>query len=256
MATVPMPDSDVLYVLQSIPKDVRELVRRHRLVIAGGFIRALIAREKARDLDLFGSNAATLRSAAQALAASRGSRLHETKNAITLIASGRLYLQFITRWTYADAAAIGVDTGRVDVERLLESFDFTVAQAGICWDAERKQWVGRVSDRFYQDLAARRLVYTRPVRDEEAGGSLMRVRKFLGRGYSIQIQSFARVIARLVMGLDFTREPTEEWLGKLLTGLLREVDPLVVVDGVEVPEEVTPELLAAEGMPGTPEDIL
>ena len=36
-------------------------------------------------------------------------------------------------------------------------------------------------DEFYPDLAARRLVYTAPVRDEEAGGSLLRVRKFIER---------------------------------------------------------------------------
>jgi hypothetical protein len=85
------------------------------------------------------------------------------------------------------------------------------------------------------------LVYTYPVRIEDAGGSFLRVRKFLSRGYNIQSESLAGVTARLCLGVDEIRETmkrivrgsdAEYWLSKLLQSLMLEVDPLVIgMDG-------------------------
>ena len=47
------------------------------------------------------------------------------------------------------------------------------------------EYVGLCNIRFYPDLAARRLVYTSPLRNEDAGGSILRVLKFYQRGYRI-----------------------------------------------------------------------
>jgi hypothetical protein len=64
-----------------------------------------------------------------------------------------------------------------------------------------------------------------------AGGSILRVLKFYQRGYRIPLDSLGAVIARLMKPVDFDkiigRTDQEDQLAKVLTGLLREVDPNV-----------------------------
>lgn len=97
-----------------------------------------------------------------------------------------------------------------------------------------------VDDLFYPDLAARRLRYMHPQREEEAGGSLMRVKKFLARGYNIQPLSLAGVMSRVFKKVDWARLEEGEDPTAIICGLLREVDPLTVVDGVELRDEHRP----------------
>lgn len=224
------PD-DVRYVVSHIPKDVRSIISRDRLFLAGGFIRSIIAGERPSDIDLFGPTEAVLRASAEDLQKYRmGSRIHKSDNAYTLLSPPRKPIQFITRWLY------------LDPEVLLKEFDFTVAQAIIWWDGD--YWQSLASPRFYVDLAAKRLYYTSPVRKEDAGGSLLRVRKFLSKGYSIQIGSLAAVVARLAMAVDWDAlkdrnggKLWEERVSTVIHGLLREVDPNTVIDGFEVHED-------------------
>lgn len=223
--------TDMHQVLRRTPKYVRTLLEQNagRAFLAGGYIRALIAGEPPSDIDIFGPDKATLEGWAKDIVveASPVARLHETANAFTAIFSnGRKPLQFIYRWTYTD------------VERLVGEFDFTIARAAIWHDGI--QWQSACDPRFYADLAARRLVYCAPKRSEDAGGSLMRVRKFLSRGYRIAPESLGACVARLMMGirLDANSLPLDEpWLAKMLTGLLREVDPLTIIDGIEPIDE-------------------
>jgi hypothetical protein len=130
-------------------------------------------------------------------------------------------VQIIHRWTYERP------------EDLIESFDFTVAKSVVWFDG--KEWKSLTHDDFYADLAAKRLVYTKPQRNEDAGGSLLRVLKFYQKGYRIPLDSMAAVVARLVMGVDMTKldgvsaqlgSTKEETLGVILSSLLYEVDPL------------------------------
>ncbi|MBZ0158438.1 MAG: hypothetical protein K8I29_19745 [Alphaproteobacteria bacterium] len=218
---------DLHFVVSRLPKDIRNVMQKHRIFLAGGFIRATIAGEKPSDIDLFGGLKESLRIIALELSNSRKGKLHETQNAYTVLAPPRIPVQFITRWLY------------LSPELLVESFDFTIAQACIWFDGEK--WHSMCSDRFYPDLAARRLYYTAPERHEDAGDSMLRLRKFLSKGYTIQASSMAAVIARLVRGVDFEhlREIAgkEAALGKALTNLLREVDPLTVIDGIEIVDE-------------------
>lgn len=227
-----MKHTDLNFVCSRIPKDLRNLMMKDypMLMIGGGFIRATIAGEKPSDIDIFGPNKEVLKAAAMALALKRGARLHESDNAFTILAPPRIPAQFIYRWVFDHPAA------------LIGTFDFTICQAALYIkecplensESTVRKWDSVISEDFYRDLAARRLVYTHPVRNEDAGGSLMRVRKFLTRGYNIQAQSLAGVCARLFMGVrnleDFS---DEKRLTKILSGLLREVDPLIVVDGVD-----------------------
>ena len=89
-----------------------------------------------------------------------------------------------------------------------------------------------IDDRFYADLAAKRLIYRSPLRNEDAGGSLLRVLKFYQRGYRIPLNSLGAVIARLVNAVDEEKIGAfagnhEQKLAKVLTALLHEVDPAI-----------------------------
>lgn len=229
---------DLHHVLTRVPKDVRALMQAQPLFLAGGFIRAVIAGEKPSDVDLFGESKEFLRSQAMAFALSRkGARLHETDNAFTVIAQGRTVVQFIHRWTYAPD----------QVEKLLSEFDFSIAAACVWWRSGHEpgsdlrtvagEWRSLTADGYYADLASRRLRYLSPNRAEDAGGSMLRVRKFLGRGYHIEAHNLAKVIARLTMGVRGIEDMSEQHRGTVLASLLREVDPLLVVDGLDLVDE-------------------
>ena len=122
-------------------------------------------------------------------------------------------VQFIKKWVYEKPSDI------------ISSFDFTIARAAM-WFAD-KEWHALCDDNYYVDLAARRLVYCSPKRIEEAGGSMLRVLKFYQRGYRIPLDSLGGVIARVVYDVKFSKLRCEEALKKVITGLLRDVDPQI-----------------------------
>lgn len=220
--------TDLYFVLSRLPRDIRVLMGKYPLILAGGFIRSTIAGEKPSDIDLFGSNELLLKTAAADIALERRTKCYTTKNAISIYAPPRLPVQFITRWMYEQSFD------------LIQSFDFTIAKAAV-W-REMGTWMSVIDDNFYSDLAARRLVYTFPQRNEDAGGSIMRLRKFLAKGYTVQAPSLAGVIARLIKNLDVERFESnnlsdEHGVARILTGLLREVDPNVIIDGCEPIDE-------------------
>lgn len=219
-----LEEQDLLGVLARMPKDVRDLMQQRTLFLAGGFIRACIAGERPSDMDMLGPDKEKLSDVAKELAESRGGRVHRTENAFTVLSPPRTPVQFIHRWLYDEASD------------LIEEFDFTIAQAVIWFDLTEGKWRSLVSERFYADLAARRLVYTRPNRREDAGGSMLRVRKFLNRGYSIDVPNLGAVISRLASAVDQEKINDEQQAEVVITGLLREVDPLMVIDGVETAE--------------------
>jgi len=216
-----LTQNDLQFVVRRIPKDVRDILTRGPFLLGGGFIRETVASGDVKDIDLFGPSKGQLLDAAAALALKREVKEHTTDNAITVLCPPRLPVQFITRWVF-DAA-----------EPLVQSFDFTVCQAAIWFDRKSEQWMSCVADHFYSDLAARRLVYTSPARDEEAGGSMMRVRKFLARGYNIQALSLGAVISRVASKVQYRPDMTEPERAQIIAALLYEVDPLLVVDGLE-----------------------
>ena len=220
---------DMRHVLRAMPKDCREIMRQYaagplterRIFLAGGAIRSIIAGEAVSDWDFLGESKVVVADFMRDVRASRSgyaSRLHESKNALTLLTLGHGPIQGITRWAYADAGD------------LLAEFDFTIAKA-VMWFEKGIGWRSACTDTFYADLAARRLRYTSPNRSEDAGGSLLRALKFVRRGYSIAPEHLALVIARASQdyrpdsGLPFER---------FLAGVLREVDPLTRFDGLDM----------------------
>ncbi len=217
---------DVKWVLSKLPKDVFELLKDHpgRLFLGGGFIRDVITGSKPNDIDLLGREN-LLEGLASSFCASRvgagqAVRKVKTKNAVTIITPPRLTVQFITRWTYDTPAEVCL------------SFDYTMAMAVLFYDGVA--WQSYCHKDYYADLAARRLVYTAPVRHEDAGGSMLRMRKFLSRGWNIQMESMAAVISRLCSGVDWEskRAMGEHERTLILAGLLREVDPSILFEGM------------------------
>lgn len=216
-----LTQTDLQFVVRRTPRDVRRLLESGPFFVGGGFIRETIAGNEVRDVDVFGPTKGQLLDAAETFAKARNVKTHVTDNAITVLAPPRLPVQFITRWVF-DAPL-----------PLIESFDFTVCQAVIWFDRPTQVWRSMCSDGFYPDLAARRLTYTMPEREEEAGGSMMRVRKFLARGWNIQAPSLGAVIARVAGGVREFGSLNEHQRATVIAGLLFEVDPLLVIDGLD-----------------------
>ncbi|WPZ36746.1 hypothetical protein T8K17_11430 [Thalassobaculum sp. OXR-137] len=220
-------DYDLRHVVERIPRDLRDLLSAYpkTLMVGGGFIRSVIGREPVNDIDLFCDNAEWGEAIIREFAKRREARVYKSGNALTVLTPNRTNIQLITRWTFDN------------MPDLVDSFDFTVCQAAICRSGRvsNDPWISRVGPRFYSDLAAKRLHYTAPKREEEAGGSMLRVIKYVQRGYSIQVGSLGAVIARLTAGVPEEAGPNQElYRGGHIATRLREVDPALQVDGLEI----------------------
>jgi hypothetical protein len=208
---------DVCWVVKRLPKSVRDLLKDQagKVFLAGGFIRSCIANEHVNDIDLFVTNADFAEWMAKVVAP--GAYQYKTPNAIS-VKVGNMQVQFIHKWTFATP------------QECVASFDFTIAAAAI-WFDKQLRWTSVCDNNYYQDLAAKRLVYRAPQRIEEAGGSMLRVLKFYQRGYRIPLDCLGAVIARLVAGIrpekkgeNFSYDD-ERQTAPILAGLLFEVDP-------------------------------
>ena len=210
---------DLAWAVRRLPAPIRDLLKAHgpKVFMAGGYLRAIVSGEKVSDLDLFAPSKDYAEACAKELAGD--GKPHETDNAFT-VRTKPYVTQFIHRWTFTDP------------KDAIASFDFTIAQAAIWWTEEG--WRSCCAPGFYADLAAKRLVYTAPARNEDAGGSMLRVLKFYQRGYRIPLDSLGAVIARLALGVERINKAasSEAWLAKIITGLLREVDPLIDPDHI------------------------
>lgn len=220
---------DLLWSTQRLPKNLLKAMKDHgaRIVVAGGFIRSCIANETINDVDVFCPSKTNALELALTLKV-HGERMITTDNAYTITGVG-LTVQIIHRWTFANPLDI------------VPSFDFTIARAAIWFDKETLEWQSACDPSFYQDLAGKRLVYCSPIRNEDAGGSMLRVLKFYQRGYRIPLDSLGRVMSRMLSGVsevNFEKRSTMEksaWesqIGHVLTGLLREVDPALDPDHI------------------------
>lgn len=216
-------DEDLNYIVRNLPRDVRTLMEKQPIFLAGGYIRSMIAGEPVNDIDLWGGSASELLRQAELFAAKRQVRIIGTDNACTILTLGKTPVQFITRWAYDDPT------------ELAKSFDYSIASAVIWYDSMLGVWMSYCDEYFYPDLAAKRLRYRNPIRNEDAGGSMLRMTKFLNRGYKISPESMGKVMARLFAGFKFDNvDPrNEDWNAKIIISLLREVDPLTLIDGVE-----------------------
>lgn len=235
---------DLNWALRTMPRELKELmeVSGSRIVLGGGFIRSTVCGERPNDIDLFCRTKEDACSYVTQLAGKK--KVIETGNAYSIRRVGGFFVQFIHRWTYDTPAQI------------LNSFDFTVACSAVWFEDDEinyelgsgglihktaAQWKSLIDDDFYSDLAAKRLVYRSPDRNEDAGGSMLRVLKFYQKGFRIPLDSLGAVIARMADAVELKSievlpnfncpsqlgDTTEKRWAKVLTGLLREVDPLI-----------------------------
>lgn len=267
---------DLHWARRRLPDALAELMKKHgsKLVIGGGYIRACAGQEPISDIDCFtksqkdahrmayelaglpeewfallDKDESTLSKDVKPVLRDIKRRVYETDNAFT-VKGLKLPVQFIHRWTFPNPTSI------------MESFDFTVAKAVFWYQPDNVKkgegtWMSLCDEAFYPDLAGKRLVYCSPVREEEPGGSLLRVLKFYQKGYRIPLDSFGRVIGRLLSGIEqvnfdkrssMSKEKWEAQMGLLITGLLREVDPAIDPDHIShLPSPAEMEKQAATG---------
>lgn len=223
-------DYDLVFIRRRMPKKLLKMLKDNpeRLFVAGGFIRACIAREDVNDIDCFVTSKEDALELSAQLVPEAG-KVFTTDNAVTV--TGLPYpVQFIHRWTFTTPS------------NCVQSFDFTIARAAVWYefDVHGTPVMASICDEmFYQDLAAKRLVYRCPERIEEAGGSLLRVLKFYQRGYRIPLDSLSAVVARMAVAVDEEKlrgsmaanmDTREQSLARIYCGLLREVDPNIDPD--------------------------
>lgn len=228
---------DLHWCVRGLPKALSAILKDNprKLCIAGGYIRSRIAREDVMDIDVFCPSKLEATGAAEVLKTEHG--VFQTDNAITV--NGYQYpIQVIHRWTFESP------------ELVVPSFDFTIAKAAFWWDATHG-WQSLCDDAFYQDLSAKRLVYTSPDRNEDAAGSFLRLLKFYQRGYRAPLRTVAEVVSRMTDAINYEKinqinfsSPADrrQYVAKIITGLLREVDPNIdpdhiVHDGDTQPKE-------------------
>jgi hypothetical protein len=224
---------DLQFALRRLPRLLKERMKQSHwaggIFVGGGYLRAVVANEEVSDIDVFVSSKADADKLARELAianierfrpgaivteASLKREIYETANAITLT-KFKPAIQIIHRWVFQ----AGPDVA--------QSFDFTVCAAVFWFDGEN--WCSYVDPTFYEDLAAKRLVYRSPKREEEEpGGSMLRVLKYYQKGYRIPLDSLAKVIDRLMDGVNRDRATNAGVpIANVILGRLREVDPLV-----------------------------
>ena len=202
---------DMKWILRRLPRQVREQMKKADLVLAGGFIRACIAGQDVNDIDMFASTPKEAEYAADAMKAELNGTLFKTDNAYT-VKGLAVPIQYVHRWVFDNPSSV------------VESFDFTIARAAIWFDRADYCWESAIDPDFYRDLAGRRLIYRSPERNEDAGGSMLRVLKFYKRGYRIPIDSLGAVLARLIKGIE-TPDPREAMFAEQISELLFMVDP-------------------------------
>jgi len=209
---------DLQQALRRLPVELKKLMEsdewENQIFVGGGYLRAVVAGETVNDIDVFVNS----KKEAELLAMKLGKPgdVATTDNAFTVKRSHGVPIQIIHRWVFKMA------------EDVARSFDFTVCCAVISHN-NADGWDSYCDDRFYTDLASKRLVYRCPERNEDAGGSMIRVLKYYQKGYRIPLSSLACVIARLMRDVDLLRIEgglkNKREIAHIIRGLLIEVDP-------------------------------
>jgi hypothetical protein len=224
--------NDLRFAIIRLPINLKKIMEdsnwHNRIFVGGGYLRSIVSGETINDVDVFVKSKEDAELLAYKLCNEKKD-IYKTDNAYTI--KGKLTIQIIYRWVFERP------------EDISNSFDFTICCAVIYIESflpakmnsaseEPKQvikWNSFCDDRFYIDLASKRLVYRKPKRNEDAGGSILRVLKYYQKGYRIPLDSMGSVIARLIHNLDTNRMPLsdEDGVASIITGLLREVDPAI-----------------------------
>ena len=206
-------EMDLKFTVMRIPYKLKKIMTdsewANKIYVGGGFIRSIVSGEDINDIDIFVGDKARAELLATKLADSQ--KIYKSINAYT-IRDGEDTYQIIHRWLFNS------------VKEVTHSFDFTICCSAVGYDGE---WFSFCDEMFYQDLAAKRLVYRRPDRNEDAGGSMLRVLKYYQKGYRMPLDSLSFVIARLMSGTYHLSGVTEDSISDEVRKLLFAVDPQV-----------------------------
>lgn len=229
---------DLQQAIRRLPKELVQAMKDDpdNIMVGGGYLRSIVANEYINDIDVFVPNKDAAKALAQKLSAAGRSggrptrHIHESPFAYS-IHEYKPMIQIIHRWNFDD------------VKSVCRSFDFTCCAAAFSWVSFGQNgqstlhygWDSYCDPDFYTSIAAKRLIYTAPTRDEEPGGSTLRILKYYQKEYRIPLDSLATVLARLFLGIVKPDKPWEDMLSskdeyqlsKVICGLLREVDPAV-----------------------------
>lgn len=261
----PLRREDELWIARHIPKPVIAILKNDpKLMIAGGFIRALLGREKPSDIDIFGPDPSKMKYYADELAGAleadvipaiivlpenkkdddeeedpdgigygptlSAKKKHTSVNAVTV--KGPIPIQFIHKWKYETP------------EQILDAFDYGISRVVVWLERERTTGRWRLKSLchpdFYSDLSMKRLTFnTRVI--STAGSSLLRMLKFYQRGYRMPLKDLANLVAavsaqalkrdefrevKLMLSQDQISSPENiQRLSRSILETLTEIDP-------------------------------
>lgn len=188
-----LEDGDVRKIVISLPVKAREALRRNpgKVILAGGYIRALIASEQVHDVDLFVNSEKDAKQVSNSV-----KMLYKVDDQHLAIDLKGVPVQMV--WRYPFKAPY----------EILDQFDFTITKAAIWFsEGEKGEAAGFRSichESFYSDLARKLLVYSSK-REYEQFTGFPRLLKYTTYGYTIGPKSFAEVIVKLCLSLDFEK---------------------------------------------------
>lgn len=206
---LPLIEEDLGRVIGRLPKAYATQLKLGRGILAGGFIRSVLAGEEVKDIDIYCSPAMKVnwgmcKKVISATPFPFGQTIRHEGVSVPL--------QVITGIDHSTPAD------------LLATFDFTICKAVVWYDVAGKSWRSLCDVKFYLDLATKRLRYEAPKEHKYAGASLLRMRKFIKRGYHIPASSLAQMVVDL-LGVDILEEKEYDKRLTLLCTKLVELDP-------------------------------
>ena len=177
-------------IVTSLPEEVRAALMDSNgaLCLAGGYIRDFMLGEEPKDIDIFGTCEGEVMHAVEQFDWDQHYTKKTQANSVAFSCwnGQKKTVQFVTRSYYADHDA------------LIRSFDFTICQVCVFYDGlPIRSWIGFCTEGYLHDFVERALVYTQPERDEDPAGSLLRVVRFLKRGFTISEEELSKVLARM-----------------------------------------------------------
>lgn len=163
------------------------------MFIAGGYIRCTIQGEPIADIDVnvgeYEDHNVIVKALRGYLPANTNLKLHSTDNACT-IHYFNPPIQIITGWVTQDP------------EQRCLNLDFTVCGAAFWYDNAASKWDSYCVESYYQDIASKRIVYQYPTRRENPGDSIMRIQKYIKKGFTIDKDNIAGILARFFNHMD------------------------------------------------------
>jgi hypothetical protein len=190
-----LEEDDIKRVIYMLPEEVREMMKRHpgKVIVAGGFIRALVAGEDIKDLDIFVPSESEAKKWCDEvdIEYEMGDKYLSTEP------NEYFNYEIQTVWRYPFKEAYEIP----------EQFDYTVVKCAIWFDPGDKNksatFVGICHERFYRDLARKALVFCCE-RNAEKIMSIPRLLRYTQYGYSMDPKSMAEVILKTCLGLNLT----------------------------------------------------